>query len=273
MRVRQVDDEYAKLAAWLGEDEETLRARLEGNQPKARLLAWSGGDVAGMLTAWLRPDGLTGLYFAKCRSETCAALLDAYGGLSETCVCVVDVEDETAAGALRSVGFTEDRGEFNYEIPVRWIDTQPPAGLRVITGDRTELTPLMMLDVELREDIPGSAGWQPDPERFRAETYDSPQYNPRTYIVAVDEATDEYIGLARVWMSATPRLGMVGVREAYRRKGLARVLVGRAFDTLIELGVPLVVAEVDTGNVASNALMANLGARVTGQSIEMRRDA
>lgn len=146
--------------------------RLAGDQPKARLLAWSGEDVAGMLTAWPRPDGLTALYFVNCQPEAYSALLDAYGPSAETSVCVIDIENVTAVGALRSAGFTEDRGE---------------------------------LDVEFREDIPGSAGWQPDPEWFRAQTYDSPQYDPRAYIVAVDETTDEYVGLARIWINATPR--------------------------------------------------------------------
>lgn len=86
-----------------------------------------------------------------------------------------------------------------------------------------------------------------------------------------------YVGLARVWRPLPgddlPRLGCVGVRRGYRRRGLARALIAAAFVSLVERGVRAVTTEVDETNVASNALFASLGAIRTGSSIELRRPA
>lgn len=97
-----------------------------------------------------------------------------------------------------------------------------PPGIRVITADATELEPLMMLDCEIRADIPGSEGWLPDPVWFREETYDSPFFDPQAYRVALDDA-GRYVGLARVWKRLPSqryrRLGCVGVLAGFRRRG------------------------------------------------------
>jgi ribosomal protein S18 acetylase RimI-like enzyme len=140
-----------------------------------------------------------------------------------------------------------------------------------VTGDQTDLEPLMLLDCALRGDVAGADGWEPDPVWFREETYDSPFYDPQTYCVALDGG--DYVGLARVWNgpSPQPRLGLVGVLEPYRRKGLGRALIARAFAPLAERGVPAVTAEADVTNVASNSLLSGLGGRVTGGRVELRR--
>jgi ribosomal protein S18 acetylase RimI-like enzyme len=131
----------------------------------------------------------------------------------------------------------------------------------------------MMLDCALRDDVPGADGWQPDPVWFREETYDSPFFDPLTYRVALDG--DSYVGLARVWLGPQPepRLGMVGVLPAYRHRGLARALIAQAFGPLVERGEPVVIAEVDASNDASNALFAGLGAHVIGGTLELFRPA
>jgi hypothetical protein len=54
----------------------------------------------------------------------------------------------------------------------------------------------MGLDCALREDVSGSAGWQPDATWSREETYDSPYFDPSTYLVALDG--EKYVGLGRV---------------------------------------------------------------------------
>jgi ribosomal protein S18 acetylase RimI-like enzyme len=69
------------------------------------------------------------------------------------------------------------------------------------------------------------------------------------------------------------RLGLIGVLPAYRRRGLAGALLARVFGVLATRGQAEVSCEVDETNVASNALMAGLGARRVGGSLELRRPA
>jgi ribosomal protein S18 acetylase RimI-like enzyme len=189
------------------------------------------------------------------------------------CYTTADADDDAMLGALSAAGFTESRRENNYEIPVAKVDARVPDGIRIVTADRTELEPLMMLDCGIRADIPGAEGWQPDPVWFREETYDSPFFDPQTYRVALDG--NAYVGLARVWKHSPSeqyrRLGCVGVLAGYRRRGLGRALIAHAMAPLAEAGETLVTAEADTTNIASHTLLSGFGARVSGGTIELHR--
>ena len=49
--------------------------------------------------------------------------------------------------------------------------------------------------------------------------------DPATYLVALDEAS-EGIGIVRIWMRRDgPRLGLIGVRSDWRRRGVARAML------------------------------------------------
>jgi ribosomal protein S18 acetylase RimI-like enzyme len=75
-----------------------------------------------------------------------------------------------------------------------------------------------------------------------------------------------------VWnVPKVPRLGLIGVTRAYRRRGLARVLLGAAFAALHGRGIEFVDAEVDSSNDASIALLSSIGAVQTGVSLELVR--
>ncbi len=269
VRITKFAGEYAALAAWTGESEAQLRAEEDYHaEDRDHWLAWDGDLVVGALHPWRAPDGRHRLFFDKCRPDAWAPLA---GAITGECYASVDVADHVAIEALAGAGFAENRREHNYTIPVASIDGPVPAGLRIITADRTDLESLMMLDCALRQDIPGSDGWQPDPVWFREETYDSPFFDPMTYRVALDG--DDYVGLARIWNGPAPHpdLGSIGVLAPYRRRGLARALIAQAFAPLVERGEPVVTAEVDAANVESNALMASLGGSVTGGTVELHR--
>ena len=125
----------------------------------------------------------------------------------------------------------------------------------------------------MRQDVPGTDGWRWDAAAFRDETFDPAYFDPATYLVAVEEVGGGYVGLARVWDNpGAPRLGLVAVLPAYRRRGLARSLLAHVFAVLHERGVPEVSAEIDDTNLASSALLTSLGARRTGGNVELRRD-
>jgi RimJ/RimL family protein N-acetyltransferase len=274
IRVRRFAGEFEELAAWTGEAVEDLRAQeAHHDGPRDVWLAWEGdrvkGDrVIGVMRPWVRPDGRCTLYFGRSAPRAYERLVGVIDG---ECFTSLDAADTSTMTIFEGLGFAEGRREREYAIPVSSFDAPLPAGLNAITADRTELEPLMLLDCALREDVPGADGWQPDPHWFREETYDSPYFDPLTYVVALDG--DDYVGLARIWNGPrpVPRLGMVGVLAGYRRRGLGRALIARAFAPLVERGVPGVVAEADATNVASNALLTELHGVVTGETVELRR--
>ncbi len=274
VRVTKFAGEYAQLSAWTGDSEHELRIAQEEYHSEQRdtWLAWDGNGIVGSLHPWRRPDGRHTLYYDKCRNDAYAPLAAMIDG---ECYTPQDAANLEAIESLYAVGFIEHRREHVYTMPVVNFDATVPAGLRIVTADQTDLEPLMMLDSALREDVPGSDGWQPDPVWFREETYDSPFFDPRTYRVALDG--DAYVGLARIWNGPEPQphLGMVGVLPAYRRRGLARALIAPSFAVLAERGPDhgksIVTADVDAANEPSNALMLSLGGRVTGGTVELRR--
>jgi RimJ/RimL family protein N-acetyltransferase len=269
VRITKFAGEYAALGAWTGESEADLLAQDDYHEEdRDRWLAWDGALVVGAVHPWRRPDGRHALYYDKCREDAYVPLAAMIEG---ACYATFDAGDAAAITALGDVGFAVHRREHNYAIPVARIDAPVPAGLRIITADRTEPESLMLLDCALREDVPGSEGWQPDPVWFREETYDSPFFDPPAYLVALDG--DAYVGLARIWNGPDPepRLGMIGVLEPYRRRGLARALIARAFAVHADRGTPRVLAEADATNGPSNALMASLGATIIGGTVELYR--
>jgi ribosomal protein S18 acetylase RimI-like enzyme len=108
--------------------------------------------------------------------------------------------------------------------------------------------------------------------RVHEETYEATDFDPTTYLVALDEATGEYVGIARVWMKRPmPRLGFIGVLTSFRRRGIARALLAEVFARLDERGFLEVTTEIDETNTASRTLLEGLGARRTGTSVELIR--
>ena len=129
---------------------------------------------------------------------------------------------------------------------------------------------LRLLDDELRHDVPGAEGWQWNEADFHAETYEASDFDPTTYLIALERQTDDYAGIVRVWMTQPiPRLGFIGVRRRYRRRGVAAALLAEVFARLEERGVDEVSTEIDETNPASRALFEGLGARRTGTSVEL----
>jgi RimJ/RimL family protein N-acetyltransferase len=220
---------------------------------------------------WHSPDGRNRLFFEDCRP-------DAYGPLTAAitgpCHAQVPLEAEAARAALRAAGFADNRVEHDYRVPVRRLDAPAPEGLSLITIDDAVPEQVMLLDCAIRQDIPGSDGWQPDMEFFRQQTYTEPR-DPRTYVIAVDGTG--YVGLVRVWPAhgdgAARRLGCIGVLPAYRGRGLARALVAAAFAPLADDGEAEVTCEIDDDNAASLALFASLGAVAEGGTLELFRDS
>jgi ribosomal protein S18 acetylase RimI-like enzyme len=241
-------------------------------------LAWRALDadqVVGSVTAFLRPDDRWFVNFDR------ASRADSYGPLLAAVTrntvsdlyATVDERDTEAQGILARLGFTVSRRESNYAIPtdpqVTGLQVGQPDGIVIISAVDACEDEMRQLDDALRQDVPGTAGWRWDPDDFHEETFDS-QFDPATYLIAIDTASGDYVGLVRVWNSpGRPRLGLIAVLTPYRRRGLASALLARAFSVLHERGATEVTAEVDETNSASRSLMLGLGASREGGTIEI----
>jgi ribosomal protein S18 acetylase RimI-like enzyme len=243
-------------------------------------LVWRALDadqVVGVVTTFLRPDNRWLVSFGECRDDAYGALIAAVAGNtgSDLYATVDDTDDQTLEQFGR-LGFTVNRRESNFLIPTDpeitgLHATAEPDGVVIISAVNAYEDQLRLLDDGLRQDVPGTAGWKWDPGDFHEETFDS-QFDPATYLVAVDAASGEYMGLARVWASpGRPRLGLIAVLSPYRRRGLASLLLARAFGVLHQRGKSEVTAEVDDTNAASRALLLRLGARRVDGSVELVR--
>jgi ribosomal protein S18 acetylase RimI-like enzyme len=232
-----------------------------------------GGEVVGTLVAWVRPDGRCFLFVSDCAPEAYGSLLDAaLGELDRDVYLEGEATDE-----LTERGFVVHRREHLYVLPTDV--PQPvslPDGFAVVSAADADVDRLRELDEELRQDVPGTAGWRNEPGAFARETFQDPEFDAATYLVAVEGGTGAYAGLVRVWIRGdgrAPRLGSIGVRSAHRKRGLARALMTRVLGVLHERGTPEVVTEADETNAASNALMASFGARRIGGTVELLRAA
>lgn len=230
------------------------------------------GVTIGSVTAWVRPDGRCFVSFSHCEPEARQPLLDAVAGVGH-CELITTAPDDPATLSLyRSFGFEPARRETEYLISTdvaaaRLAGVALPQGVSVISPSDADLARLRLLDDELRDDVPGTAGWKWKAAAFEEETF-GPQYDPALYAVAVRDG--EYVGLARVWKRPEKaRLGMIGVLRSERRQGLARALMAHVVAALADRRVEAMTAEVDDANAASIALITGLGGRSVGASLEL----
>jgi ribosomal protein S18 acetylase RimI-like enzyme len=235
-------------------------------------------EVAGRAHALHRPDDRVFVSVDTWRDDVFPVLVGAL--IQDLPADLHTIVDEADAGELArwaALGFRPNRREDAYLVPTApratgLHDAGTPAGFTVISAAAADEDRLRALDELLREDVPGSDGWVNDPGQFHAQTFDHPQFDPATYLVAVHEASRQYAGLVRIWTHPKhSRLGLVGVRRSCRRQGLARALLAAAFEPLHARGITGVLAEVDVTNTASTALLARIGARRTGGSVELLR--
>ncbi|MFC5262637.1 GNAT family N-acetyltransferase [Kribbella qitaiheensis] len=269
--VRALGTQYEALAKWTGEKAEAIRRQVEDDHegPREHWVAWREGEVVGAVHPVLTPDRKLRLFFDRTLPEAYESLVAMVDG---PCQTTIDGAEAASLETLRGLGFEVSRAELLVEIPVARTEYAVPAGYRVISASDTGVRELMTLDAALRDDVPGAEGWQPDEQWFREETYDSPFFDPETYLVALDPTRD-YAGLVRIWNGPRPlpRLGLIGVLPAHRRRGLARALVGAALNVLAARGESVAIAEVDETNTASRALLGSFGATQTGLELELTR--
>jgi ribosomal protein S18 acetylase RimI-like enzyme len=215
------------------------------------------------------------LYLRDVADEAYAPLVDAVLCVHEEDLYIeVDETSNHARKVLTARGFVVQRHEHHYVVPtgLSAAGRPVPAGFAFVSAADGDVNRLRELDDALRQDVPGAAGWRNDPALFADQTFGDPEFDPATYLIAVVDGTGDYAGLVRVWMRPEgPRLGLIGVLPAFRRRGLAVALLTNVFSVLAARGDSEVTCEVDETNTASNALVTGLGARRVGGAFEFMR--
>lgn len=227
--------------------------------------------VVGRAHVLHRPDRRTFVAVDAWHADVGAALLDEVVVAVPGPLHAVLGEDDAVQLALFGLaGFAEARREDEVLVPVRTGPADRP-GITVVSATEVGVDRLARLDEQLRADVSGCAGWVTTAAEM-SDQLDRPWFDPETYLVAA--AGDDLAGLVRIWRrrEGVPRLGLVGVRPAYRRRGLATALLHRAFAPLAARGVTEVSAEADAANAPAQALLRSFGARRTGGTVELRRN-
>jgi RimJ/RimL family protein N-acetyltransferase len=224
----------------------------------------------------LRPDGrLLVRPSEKWTAEAAAEAAELASRRHVSALAHIDQRDSVQRDVLIAAGFAVSRRQAVVALSVEdalaaLAGATLPPGVEARSAVDVDEDRLRLLDDELRQDMPGTPGWRSTPEEFRNHTFADTAFEPRTYLVAVDRRSDGYLGLVRIWMNAGgPRLGAVGVRRGYRRRGIASALIANALEAVRTTGATAVTMEYDVENVASRTLAERLGARQFGTRIEL----
>jgi RimJ/RimL family protein N-acetyltransferase len=232
--------------------------------------------VRGHITQLVRPDRrLLVRPVGEWTAEAAAQAVAASEQQRIPSVTHVDEEAVASREALAAAGFVVSRRDAHVAFSVEQAlealgDARLPAGVSLRSAEDVDEDALRQLDDELRQDVPGTSGWRSTPEEFREHTFADPAFDPRTYLVAVDDGSGELIGLVRIWMNPQgPRLGKVGVLPEWRRRGIASALLAEALRAVRALGASEVASGHDVANEASRGLFERLGALRVSTVLEL----
>lgn len=277
MEISTFTDEYELAAPLYGLTAARLR-EIDGlhGEHRRRWLASDAGGPVGVVTSHVRADDRLFAHFGGDLARTAGPLSAAVSSAHrrELHVSV----DETAAPVFLDAGFRARRREDRFRVDFataldRLGDRPVPGGWSLRRADAVDPDRLLELDTALRQDVPGSEDWKPDPVCFREETFDSPHFSPDGYLVAVDEATGDHAGLARFWRNPDgPRLGLLAVLPAHRGRGLGAALLSAAAKAASRWGSSGFTAESDPSTAVMHAWLTRLGGVRTGTDVELVRE-
>ncbi|WP_350275405.1 GNAT family N-acetyltransferase [Kribbella sp. HUAS MG21] len=219
--------------------------------------------VVGRAHASRRLDGRTFLSIDTWRDDVFDQLAAALSAdHTQPLFTIVDEADHDLTASWTRAGFTTWRREWEYAVPTEHTAATAPPGVTITAPDEA---PLHELDRAIRNEI---GSWQRMPAEVLPWQGGSHPIDPANYTVAINDG--RYVGLVRVaTRTRRPRIGLVAVLTAERRRGIARALLSHALDELRRAGFEAATAEVDETNTAATALLERLGARRTGSALEL----
>ena len=172
----------------------------------------------------MRPDGP----WTALAADAAAALAERRGVLVHATVAE---RDDDALAALFGAGFVVSRREalIAFEVATALealAGAELPAGVETSSAADVDEDALRLLDDELRQDVPGTAGWRSTPEELSAKP--SRAASTRHGDVVAVGAGPLSSGSVRNWIKGRLRLGRVGVRREHVEPYPGWVLVVRA---------------------------------------------
>lgn len=187
---------------------------------------------------------------------------------------VVDEADHDLTARWVRAGLTFRRREREYLITTDPQATRLEPGSSAVTvrglGGAQEPA-LREVYEAVRAEVDASVGWDSMPVEVPARPLGAP-LDPARHAVA--EADGRYVGLVRVVARRRhARIGLIAVREALRRNGIARGMLAEVLGALHRGGVETASAEVDERNRAATALFEGIGAKHVSSAVEMVRGA
>lgn len=145
----------------------------------------------------------------------------------------------------------------------------PPAGVTIVPAGQADEGLLRAVDRAIRDEVEATVGWQSMPAEVIPRLEGDTIVDPSKYAVAA--APDRYLGLIRVVRVKRPRIGLVAVRSAEQRRGIARALLAHALGTLHRSGAAAAWTEVQESNHAASALLGGIGAQPMSSNLELVR--
>lgn len=236
--------------------------------------ALDDGRLAGRGEATTRRDGRIFLsvdaWHRSVFDQLARAMLAALPGQLHT--VVDETDDELLAGWL-AAGLTIRRREREYVVPTDPCVTGPalpPPGVTIVPAGAAEDGPLRELDRLVRAEVEATLGWSEMPAEVPPWPAGDGVVDPAKYAVAAEDG--EYAGLVRVVkVTRVPRIGLVAVRAARQRRGIARALLTHELGALHQAGIEAAYAEVNEANEAATALFEGIGARRANTTVELVR--
>jgi ribosomal protein S18 acetylase RimI-like enzyme len=182
------------------------------------------------------------------------------------------VEDVAAARLLASRGYRDARHYYTMMIPLdeETPEPQPDQGIALGT---MELHEAEAFHFALNEAFADEWGWTPMPFdewwKLRIEAAD---FDPSIWFVARD--ADELAAVARCEkLFGGGYVGAIGVRPAWRRRGIALALLQFAFAEFRKRGEPHVRLDVDAENpTGATRLYERGGMRVESEDVVFERE-
>lgn len=270
MIVTRFADEYDNLASFLECRAEEIHAE---DASILRWVAYEGDAIVGTARGRRRPDGRMFVDFAATAQSLLSPIVEAVAADVGRIHAVARTEKrrrELEAAGFR-VELVDDEFEIAFATALRRIGRlRLPSRFRLDPPHRLHETRLAALDTALRQDVPGTDGWQTSVEMWRHEVRSS-EYDPTGYLVGVDEQTGDYCGLIRVWRNRpTPRLGLLAVTKPHRRSLLGPALLRAGLEGASRWGSATFVTSTSPANPDTFPALARLRAKPTGRRYQMR---
>jgi mycothiol synthase len=195
----------------------------------------------------------------------------ARGSASKALRAGVLGEDDAGARLLTSRGYRDVRHYFTMVIPLD-AETPEPEMPDGITLGTFELYEAEAFHAALNDAFADEWGWRAMPfEEWRKLRLDAPDFDPTMWFVARDG--EELAAAARCEeLFGGGYVGAIGVRPAWRRRGIALALLHHAFAEFRKRGAPHVKLDVDSENpTGATKLYERAGMSVESEDIVFER--